>query len=282
LVAVVGVVAIGLGLFAFMQTGKLGDARLQISNLETNVDNLEADVVSLGGQLNTEKANASKLSADLSAANANVTKLTSDLDTEKANVSKLTSDLQGANANITKLTGDLDAEKANAAKLTSDLGAANANITKLTTDLNTEKENAAKLTSDLAAANTKVAATQASLDKATADLTKATTDLAKIRTPKHFSTVQELTDWLAADDTNTNPAYATLIAPQKTWVLQVKATRSGYIISAYVSYDPIARITYYGALAWVGNATYFIHIAEDTVELSDTLPFTVPSVPVTP
>jgi peptidoglycan hydrolase CwlO-like protein len=280
--AVLGVLAIALGVFAFMQTGKLGDARLSISSLETNVSNLETEVNGLQSQLTTEKGNVTKLTSDLNTEKANVTKLTGDLSAANANVTKLTSDLSTANANVTKLTSDLNAEKANVTKLTADLATANGKVTTLTADLSKANADLAKATADLATAN-------ASLTKANADLTAAkaanttlTTDLNKLKSPKHFATLQELTTWLAKDDTNTNPLYATLRGPERTWVLQVKAARDGYIISSLVDYDAATRTTYYYNFAWVGSTVYGIDVLDDSVEVSSTLPFVPVPVPVTP
>jgi hypothetical protein len=49
-----------------------------------------------------------------------------------------------------------------------------------------------------------------------------TTELTQIKYPRHFLSVQELTTWLAQDDTNTNPKYAAYNLAQKSYLLQIK------------------------------------------------------------
>jgi septal ring factor EnvC (AmiA/AmiB activator) len=261
--AFLAVAAIALGVFAFMQTGKLNEARNSINSLEANVTNLEGNVASLQGQLTTEKANVTELTGDLSAATANVTRLTSDLSSANVNVAKLTSDLTAEKANVTKLTADLSAANAKVTSTQASLDKANADLTKATADLATVNANLAKANADLTAAK----ATNATL----------TTDLNKIKAPRHFTSLDELNAWLAKDDTNFNPKYASYDALQRAYVLQIKAARDGFIISTMVDTDGTRILVVNEAIA--GSTLYVVSAVLD-IALPGIPNLPTPSIPL--
>ena len=251
--AVLVVALIALGIFYGQGVGKLNKAN-------THVTELTASVTSLESQLATEKTNVAGLQTQLAA--------------EKANVANLQTQLATAQS-------DLTASQAKVTSLTSDLATANAKVNSLTTDLSTANANVTSLTASLATANAKVTTTQASLDKANSDLAAAVVtnttqaaSLKKVQDPTLFSTIAELTAWLAQDDTNTNPAYAALSGPTKAYILQIKALRAGYLISAFLDWD--STYYYFGATTMVGGTIVFISVTTDTITTS---PFTVPNAP---
>ncbi len=235
LATLLGVVVIGLGAFLFLKMGELNDARLTINRLERNVSTLESKAISLEGQLTAE--------------NERVASLNNQLTKEREKVDVLESDLSSARNSLTAAQGQ---------------------ITTLEADLNASKALVRTLEAEIAEANARISTLQANLNKANADLAAAqaanvslTNNLNTIRSPRHFNSQQELTQWLAADDTNTNPAYSSLRGLEKAYVLQVKALRDGYIIAAYADWDN--QYIYYGATAIAGGVLYSVDPVTDTV-----------------
>jgi len=235
LAALLTIIVIGLGVFLFIKMGELNDARLTIGSLERNVSTLETNVISLKGQLSAEEAKVASLNTQLA--------------TEKNRAEKLEADLAASKNSLTAAQGQ---------------------ITTLEAELSASKIRVSALEAEIAEADARIASLQASLTKANSDLAAAqaanttlTNNLNAIRSPRHFNSLQELTQWLAADDTNTNPAYSSLRGLEKAYVLQVKAARDGYIISAYADWD--SQYIYYGNTAVAGGVLYAIDPMTDAV-----------------
>ena len=104
-----------------------------------------------------------------------------------------------------------------------------------------------------------------------------TNSLNTVRSPRHFNSVQELTQWLAQDDTNTNPAYATLNGLARAYVLQVKALRAGYLLPANVFWS--GSTFYYSNLAVAGGLLCLVD--GDTDEIEQGPSFSTPLRPLT-
>ena len=207
---------------------------------------------------------------DIKGLEANVSTLTTQLNTEKATVSDLTTKLATETAKVTSLTADLATANASVTKLTGDLSTANASVIKLTADLASSAAKVSSLTADLSTANAKVTSTQASLDLANANLAVANTTIAsqtasltKMKSPRFFNTTSELTTWLAQDDTNTNPAYAAYNGTTKSYILQIKALRDGYIIAAFCDWDN--SYIYYGNTTMAGGVMVAISTTTDGI-----------------
>jgi hypothetical protein len=235
-------------------------------------------------------------SGKLKTANTKIIEMESDITAKKGNIDSLNTRLTAEKVNVTSLQTQLATEKANVTKLTTDLSTSQTSLTiaqgqvkTLQASLDTANASVTKLTSDLASANNRVANIQAGLDKANTDLAtaitnlaKATTDLAtmttnfnnintnykKVADPRHFLTVQELTDWLAKDDTNTNTAYTSLRPSEKSYILQIKAARDGFLLSASIMY--LNSQVYYSNVAVVGGSIYNINTLTDQIELEGT------------
>ncbi|MGA3093925.1 MAG: hypothetical protein ABSD79_00885 [Dehalococcoidales bacterium] len=242
--AVLVVALIALGVFYGQGVGKLNKAN-------THVTELTANVTSLEGQL--------------TAAQASVTDLQTQLDAEKATAADLQTQLTAAKGQVTSLT--------------SDLATANGKVTSLTSDLSTANTKVTSLTSDLTIANGKVATIQASLDKANADLAAAlvtnTTQAATLRTvqdPRHFTSYAELANFLAQDDTNTNPAYSALQPSNKAYILQIKALRAGFLLPASIWWDSTG--IYSQNLAIVGATIYEVYAPTDAIYYGTTFSYT--------
>lgn len=172
--------------------------------------------------------------------------------------------LYGASANnLNKANNRIAALKTDVSRLEVQLAAETASAAALQVNLT-------KTESDLTAANAAVTATQANLDKASSDLAAAVlsntaqaASLKKVQDPRHFDTVSELTGWLAKDDTNTNPAYASLSSYSKAFILQVRALRDGYLLPACLDWD--ASYIYTWNAAVVGGNVYSIDPTTDVL-----------------
>lgn len=111
----------------------------------------------------------------------------------------------------------------------------------------------------------KVSADLAKANDDLSDLTKTNeeqmAELNKIKDPRHFYTIEELRAWLQRDDTNTNPAYASLSLAEKAFVLQVKALRDGYLLPAAIDADP--QHIYSWNVAVIGASIYVVTASND-------------------
>lgn len=193
-----GLLVIGLGIFLFLQTQNLNGTRQDLDSLQQNFSEL------------TVKAN--NLEIELAAEQANVNNLNTQLASEKATVASLQTELASTKGDLSTTQNALAAAEARIVVLEEEIGAAETRISTLENEI-------AKINTELAAA--------------LASNTKLTSDLNAIRSPRHFNSLQELTQWLAQDDTNTNPLYATMDSLDRAYVLQVKAMRDGYIMSLF-------------------------------------------------
>jgi predicted nucleic acid-binding Zn-ribbon protein len=164
------------GYFLWSQTGKLGDARDEIVDLEDYSATMEGDIDDLEGEVSGLEGNVADLEGEVADLGENVEGLEDDLAESEATVATLTDNLANANSEISELEDDVLA-----------LEGTN---TSLSAELNTMKD------------------------------------------PRHFTSITELADWLQKDDTDTR--YRTRTNAEKALILQVRALRDGYIISAFV------------------------------------------------
>ena len=214
-----------------------------------------------------EVGKLNKANQNITSLEANVTSLTGQLTAEKATVADLQTQLAAQKATVADLQTQLAATK-------SDLTASQAKVTSLTSDLSTANASVTSLTANLATANGKITTIQASLDKANADLAVAnatintqTTTLKKIQNPRCFNSLQELTDWLAKDDTNTK--YASLDPVSRCYVLQSRALNDGFLLSASTRIDSTTHTAYLSNQAWIGGTLYGVNSATDQIFIFD-------------
>ncbi len=201
-------------------------------------------------------------SGKLNEANRNISNLEEQLTTEKAHVADLQAQLIAANTKATSLTTALVAADTKATSLTTDLAAANIKATSLTTDLTAANTRITTLITDLTAANTRISTL-------ITDLATANATYRKVASPRHFLSVQELTDWLAKDDTNNNTTYAGLRNSEKAYILQIKALRDGLLLPASLTW--LNGVVYNENIAIIGGtsigASYSVDVATDRIGL---------------
>jgi hypothetical protein len=87
------------------------------------------------------------------------------------------------------------------------------------------------------------------------------TELKKVEDPRHFSTVAELTDWLAQDDTN--KVYANERPSTIGYILEVRALRAGFILPVSVWIQN--NIIYFGNVAVIGDSLYDVDASKDAI-----------------
>ena len=164
---------------------------------------------------------------------------------------------------ISGLETDLSASEAEATDLSSKLNASELKVTTLegeVSDLTAEKT---KLDSDLSAANSQISGLQSSLSAAQSASSALTAELKKIKDPRHFSSVTELTDWLQQDDTNTR--YASLRASERAFIRQVRALRDGFILPAVEYFSSSNSMFYFYNMAIIEGTIYWISTSSDTL-----------------
>lgn len=127
------------------------------------------------------------------------------------------------------------------------------------------------LQSSLSAKDTEISSLESNLEVANASIqaqqtinTVLTDELKSIKDPKHFTSLSELVDWLAQDDTDW--AYPSADQEELIFILQVNALRDGYLLPAYFS-DPDNDyfVEYLGNLAYIGDKIYYVWAGDDDV-----------------
>ena len=175
------------------------------------------------------------------------------------------SDLSAAEDKITE-------HEATIASLQSDLAASQAEVTDLKVKLTASQAEVSSLEGEVAGLETNLASTRTQLTQKTTDLTAAqtvnttlTAELKKIKDPRHFSSVTELKDWLQKDDTNTK--YASMEAVQRSFILQIRALRDGFLLPASFYY--YNNVLYVINMSTIGNELYSVSSYNDTILLWD-------------
>ena len=188
-------------------------------------------------------------SGKLKAAESEIVTLEGDVSTLEGNVFTLEIDLTAAETEVARLDGELAAAQATVSVLEAELAAAGAIVSTL-------EDQASTLETDLAAAQATVSTLEADLAAAQAQVSTLSEELRTIRSPRHFKTITELTDWLAQDDTDT--AYLGKSFDELAFILQVRALRDGYLLPAFATTGGFGF-----NVAAIGNILYSIDPVDD-------------------
>ncbi len=139
---------------------------------------------------------------------------------------------------------------------TTKLGDAQTEIVTLEGDVATLEGDVATLEGDVATLEGNVATLEGTVSTLSAELKK-------VKDPRHFSSLTELTDWLQKDDTNTK--YANEDPTRRAFILQVRALRDGYLLPAtlYSEYE----VSYVINKAVIEGYTYSVWSDSDDVYL---------------
>lgn len=193
-------------------------------------------------------------------ANSEIDRLERELATEKTNLINLQDQLETAKDTVAELTADLDTAQDDITQLQSELSDSKLKVADLETQVAASKARITRLETDLAAVNTELTSVKA----ANADMTS---ELKKIKSPTFFSSRTELENWLKKDDTNTK--YASVGPIERSYILQIRALRDGYIISAWSKWDSTARVTWVMATAFINGEVYGIDPSTDEILLEN-------------
>lgn len=197
------------------------------------------------------------------------------------NLSQARADIAELENNVAALQNQLTTEQAHAASLQTqltaainDLNSSQAQVTHLQADLNASELRIINLQSELDAASTELEQAYSELSSLTDANASLTEELTMIKDPRHFNSLQELQTWLENDDTNTNSAYSSLTSQSKAYVLQIKALREGYILSACIDWD--SNFIYSWNVAVIGDKIYSVNADTDAItagpSFADALP----------
>jgi hypothetical protein len=179
------------------------------------------------------------------------------------------------NGNLKK---DLDESEAKVATLQSQVGTLQGNVSSLQTQYNQEKAKSTSLEQDLTEAENQITALnkQASTNQST--ITDQASQIKTMKYPRHFNSLNELTNWLQADDTNIK--YAGLSNSQISFILQIRAARDGYLLPVRL---PIGgTLEYITNMAIIGDSAYSVRGTDDFVEKWINISPVMPSYPITP
>ena len=194
-----------------------------------------------------------------------------------ANLATAQSQLSSAQTGAADIRGQLDAEKSRSNTLQNELDAAKNAIANLEVKLaditallsGTQNDIAAeinRLKSDILDAEAKLVSLRALNAELVSAHDATLAELRIVQDPRHFYSIEELRDWLARNNVNANPEYASLGLADKAFILQVKALRDGYLLPAAIDADEQHiyswNIAIIGASIWVviadTNETMFL------------------------
>ena len=248
---------LGYGTWLYLQKND------ELEQTRTTLAGLNNNLVSLQGELITQQANAAAIQAQLTAEKARFAALESEFGSVQGQLSSTTSQKAAIQA-------ELDASKARITTLEIELSAANAQLTGTEAELSGQlsKVNAElnRVSAELSKANTNLANLKAANDAQKAELNK-------IKAPRHFYSIEELRAWLQRDDTDTNPAYASLGLADRAFILDIKALRDGFLLPAAVDAD--TEHIYSWNVAIIGASIYIVTASTDAIQELPT-PFEVP------
>jgi predicted nucleic acid-binding Zn-ribbon protein len=248
IVLLVGGVA-AFGVLYWQKSGNLKEAESQIVTMGLNISTLQTN-------LTNAQAEVSRLQTELTAAQADVTRLEGELAAANTQVSTLQTSLVAAQAEASRLGGELTTTRAQVSTLQTDLTAAQSNVTRLEGELAAANTQVSTLQSQLTLAQTELATSEA-------QISELTDELELVKDPRHFKSLTELRNWLEEDDTDEE--YEDASPYEIVYILQVRALRDGYLLPAHFEdLDLDGTVDYAGNLAYIGEEIYYVWPYDDS------------------
>ena len=125
-----------------------------------------------------------------------------------------------------------------------------------------------KANDDITEAIADLAEAQESITARQAIISKLSDELNFVKDPRNFKSLEELEEWLAEDDTDSNLRYDEIPTTEIAFILQIKALRSGYLLPAWFEdIDMDGTLDYVGNLAYIGTEIYYVWAEDDFVFL---------------
>lgn len=173
------------------------------------------------------------------------------------------------------------------------LGEAESKIATLQDEVATLQESNSTLQTKLADSENKTVALQANLDVANTrigalndtitslrgTISTQADELKKIKYPRHFASLTELTNWLQKDDTNLK--YSGITQQQLGYILQVKALQDGYLLPVRTPVVAVGFTELDTNFAIIGDVVYTVQASNDSVARW-ALAAPLPSYPIPP
>lgn len=190
-----------------------------------------------------------------------------------------TDKLTEARAQVASLEGDVSSLRGDVSSLRRDLAASQAEVSSLQGKLTASEATVTSLRTDLSTANATIKSLDADLFSQRTTNSSLSAELKKVQDPKHFATVAELIAWITKDDTNTK--YASESQWQKTFILQVRALRDGYLLPVIpmIAQDGSTNprnMAVIGDWLWVVNASDDSMVQRSTVQPLPSHPLPLP------
>jgi hypothetical protein len=180
---------------------------------------------------------------------------------------------------IGRLNRNVNDFNAQVAALQSQLSEFQGDTSTLQGQLAQQKAANASLTGQLAEAKSQNDVLEGNIADLNNTISIQDTLIEKMKYPKHFSTVEELANWLQKDNTNTlYPSSTAVQRIQLAFILQIHAARDGYLLT--VSLPAGGVLDYITDRAIVGDAIYEIRPWDDFVQRLFSVPV-LPSYPIT-
>ena len=176
-----------------------------------------------------------------------------------------------------RLNGELDDAEVQIAALRSEVGSLEKNVSAVQGKLTESENKTATLQGILNVANDQILALEEGVKFQQSTIATQAEELKKVRYPRHFASLAELTAWLQKDDTNTK--YPDVSAVQRAFILEAKAAADGYLLPVRM---PLGGTTdFVTNIAVVGDVVYTVRASDDFVERGFTLP-AMPQYPILP
>lgn len=167
-----------------------------------------------------------------------------------------TNKLGEAESEIVALEGNVATLEGTISTLEANVSTLEGSVSTLETDLAESEATVSTLEADLETANSRVTSLEEDVKTQQTINLSLSAELKKVKDPRHFSSLTELTDWLQQDDTNTK--YADKSNAQKAFILQVRALRDGYLLTSWI-FDRNDGMSY----AFIGDKFYFVYPEND-------------------
>jgi peptidoglycan hydrolase CwlO-like protein len=185
-----------------------------------------------------------------------------DLKEKNNTISSLQNELVASKSEVVDLKAKLATSESTASALRNDITSFKGQIDTLQGDKTKLSADLVVTTSDLASVKSSLTSTQASLSASQSVNSSLTAELKKVKDPRHFGTLSELTDWLQKDNTDTQ--YASVGVLQRALILQVRALRDGFLLP--VSIEANSDGVFVANVAIIGDTVYDVTSRTDGIE----------------
>jgi len=162
-----------------------------------------------------------------------------------------------------RLSSELDDAKVQIAALRSEVSSLENNVSALQTKLADSENKASALQTSLDAANTHSAALADTIKSLQSTISAQANELNKVKYPRHFGSLAELTNWLQKDDTNLK--YPTVSLTERAYILQVKAAQDGYLLPVRMPVVVLGLTELDTNFAVIGDIIYAVRASDDSV-----------------